>query len=635
MMKTKKVSMLVLASIMGLGCTACNVGGGGIGGDADDVQIIVQTPNLGYGIDWLKEFNDRFMQKNKDKDYGNGKKGVFVDIDTSASTHSTATMTSEGSHIYIYAGKAKDLAASGNLLALNEIMTEKYDNGKSIEDKCYDNLLDRYKGTDGKYYTIPAYQMYHGISYDVELFDKYGYYFADTKPGIIDEGNCVEFSSALLSNVNYYSDVGFAAGSTGKFYFVDVENSAWKTHKSVGPDGKSGTLDDGLPSTLYELIVLCEKMYNDGVQPIQFAGEYPEYINPLMDSLMFALQGPDKIKAMYDMNGEIEVVTGFSEENLVGDIDYLKKPITKTIEITEESGYYTTWQVERYYAEAFVEILETEVGFFADGSHSTNSVTHLGAQENFIYSGYNKIGQNAKEVAMLVDSSHWWYESEIRGTLDAFYMMNKDCTERKVAFMPLPTNVANRVTGEKTTHTTNGITESVAGNELSPAQTLSSGTGGACTYVNKKVADDASVYSAVKDWIQEFYSYSELSKFTASCGFKMAMEYDLKDEDYNSMTYFERDLWDKMKDAYIYVGEGCATVNGNSTLFALGYKSGFFSCCGRATILQCFRADNPHSSMKGFESQIIEKDRWSYYYKGQYPNDIETVDDTIFVKKYS
>ena len=212
--------------------------------------------------------------------------------------------------------------------------------------------------------------------------------------------------------MNYYADVTFAAGSTGKFFFVDIENEHWESHKSVGPDGEEGTLDDGLPSTIYEFIVLCERMVNDGVQPVQMAGQYPQYANPMLDGLMVSLMGPEKYAATNSLTGEVEVVTGFTNENLVGNIDYIKKPITKTIEISEESGYYMTWQVEKYYAQALLEILDKQSGFFADGSRSVGAVSHLGAQENLIFSGYNKLGSTAKEVAMLSDSSHLYFESK-------------------------------------------------------------------------------------------------------------------------------------------------------------------------------------------------------------------------------
>ena len=74
--------MLLLAGVMGLSCTACGVRQSGLGGDGDDVEIIVKTANLGYGTSWLESFNQRFMDKYKDKDYGNGKKGVYVEIDS-------------------------------------------------------------------------------------------------------------------------------------------------------------------------------------------------------------------------------------------------------------------------------------------------------------------------------------------------------------------------------------------------------------------------------------------------------------------------------------------------------------------------------------------------------------------------
>ncbi|MBE7100178.1 MAG: hypothetical protein E7364_01050 [Clostridiales bacterium] len=630
----KKVSILLLAGMMAFGCTACNMGKSGMGGDADDVKLIVQLADLGHGTMWVQDFNKRFIEQYKDKDYGNGHKGVYVDIDTSQNTHSAGTMSTEGTQIYLYSNQAKKMAANGTLLALDEIVNEKYDNGRSIAEKIPAGIIEQTKGTDGKFYTIPTYETYVGVFYDVELFDKYGYYFADPRPGVVDEGNCYEFASTLLSNVNNYADVSFASGSTGKFFFVDSENSDWETHKSVGPDGVANTLDDGLPSTIYEFIVLCERMQEEGVQPVQMPGQYPHYVNQLMNAVLAQLQGPEKMETTYTMEGTIDVVTGFSDENLVGTIDYLKKPITKTIEITEESGYYTTWQVERYYAEALVEILETQPGFFADGSREVGGVSHLGAQENFIYSGYNRLGQTSPEIGMFTDGSHWWNESRTRNTLNNFYKMNTNCQERKVAFMPMPSNIANRVTGEDKIKTTNGITESVKGHPLTLSQP-GSGGGGYCCYVNKKVANDSSVYEAVKDWIQFFFSDAELSNTTASSGFMMRLNYEVEQDDYNKLVYFEKNMYQTAKSAYIYRGLGCMSAQENPTLYNRDYNSGYFTCCGRSSIVECFRAKNSHSTMEGFEKQIITMKKWSEYYHGQYPEDISAVDNTVFVKKYS
>ena len=101
---------------------------------------------------------------------------------------------------------------------------------------------------DGKYYALPHYETYMGVSYDVSLFESKLLYFSANP----DNGNN-----------------GFITSKTEK--------------RSMGPDGKTGvqngidySLDDGLPSTYEEFFKLCDYMVVRNVTPFVWPGSAAE-----------------------------------------------------------------------------------------------------------------------------------------------------------------------------------------------------------------------------------------------------------------------------------------------------------------------------------------------------------------------
>lgn len=607
----KKFIAILLCMLFVLGQTACNKPSTN-GADADDVIIEFAIANLGYGKDWLESANQRFMYSVEDKEYPNGKKGVYCKYVFGTPEQATSISTS-GTHVYYSSGRGTDLANTGNLLCIDEIVKEKYDNGKSIEDKMYEDYKEFSLGNDGKYYTIPTFESYCGLSYDKDLFNRNGYYFANN--------DAEDYTPRKSELINY------------TYNLVDVNIEGWENNKSCGPNGEYGDYDDGLPSSLYELIALWEFMSKDGVQPVQLAGEYPNIANFFLDGLMASLMGESRAEATQTFNGTMEVVTGFGaslsqRQNIINGVDYLDKPTTKTVQISEETGFYTTMAVERYYALAALEIIEKE-NFWAQGSDTiTESLSHLDAQKMFIDSGYTNIKGQAKEVGMIMEGSYWYNESTIRGNFRNFYSLNKDCKERGVAWMPLPVNIANSVTGEDRTETFNGITESVKGERATLVQAHQS-----CLYFNKNIEKDQAVYEAVKDWIKFMHTDEELSNITADSGFKRALIYEVDDKDKENWSGFYADLFEYAKDAYVLrpVG-GNKTYNANaSSLYVKGEHSGFWNC-HRTSFMFCL-GKSEHNAQVAFENKMLTAQQWkNSYYQGSNKEAVDYIDNIVYNK---
>ena len=95
-------------------------------------------------------------------------------------------------------------------------------------------------------------------------------------------------------------------------------------------------------------------------QNLTYYNAYEEKIYSFNDDVPIrTVRNSEGARNNYDFNGQSEIVTGYTEESLFGLAD-VKVPETQVVDITEENGYYTTWEVEKYYAEA-KEIL-TEAG---------------------------------------------------------------------------------------------------------------------------------------------------------------------------------------------------------------------------------------------------------------------------------
>ena len=106
------------------------------------------------------------------------------------------------------------------------------------------------KEADGKvhYYAVPHTDGYSGLIYNVDVFDKWGYYFSSD----IDTEDVSDWAIEDL----------FTKG----------------TSRSKGPDGKANTSDDGLPATYEQFFILCDMISQDGNIPVTWTGEnYKDY----------------------------------------------------------------------------------------------------------------------------------------------------------------------------------------------------------------------------------------------------------------------------------------------------------------------------------------------------------------------
>lgn len=370
--------------------------------DASRTQIFVNNFGGGYGGEWLAKVKARFEAKHAEESYEEGKKGVQVYINNLKSIADVKVDTILDNRDEVYFTEQSyyyDLKTKGILGDITDIVTPKlaeYGESRSIEDKLSDEqkaYLGIQENGETHYYGIPHYNGFFGLTYNVDLFDEKGFYFAATP------------LSARLDD-----------------QFISGKNSK----KSAGPDGAMGTSDDGLPVTFEEFFNLCEYIVKKGCQPMVFAGKQPDYANNLINAIATNIEGKEQMQKVFTMEGEATDLGKIVNGEFVKDSD----PTT----LNSSIGYETSRMGGKYYGIKFMEtVLNNEK--YRNSTVTNSGYSHIDAQTDFLYSGYD----GTSSIAMLSDGV--WWENEAKDIFQALVDEKGPSfarTSRKFAVMPLP-----------------------------------------------------------------------------------------------------------------------------------------------------------------------------------------------------
>ena len=546
-------------------------------GDSTTTEIVVELKDGGTGYSWLEECGARFSEAMKNYSYAPGKVGVKV-IVTPVENPSLSASETSGTCIYDLwnVTNLANLANTGKIVCIDEMITEKSDTrlgqAISIDDKIDSVNKSKYQ-VNGKYYGAPTCEYYPSLSYDVNLFDRYGYYLAN-------EENGRAFDSTILDET---------------YYFIEIDDNS---NKSCGPDGEFNTEDDGLPSSISELIALCEFMKSEGVSPLSFTGQYVYYANFLPTALMIALQGYERSLSMYNFTGSAEIVIGESDVPLYPGCTYINKPITKTVELSEENGYLTTWGIEKYYALAFTEIAYSE-GWF--GRCVTTQKSQLDSIQNFIFSDFSS---KYEKIGIHIDGSYWYNEGKIHDYFKMYENMSSltGFEERKLAYMSLPVNISESVT---------------EGN--GKGQTMTDMAYGMFV-INGNLKNNEELLNASLDFLRFMESDAELSKYSSDTSIKRSLNYDLSTSDSSSLGYYGIELFkllNKESTNVIYLAANNKTFKANSDAFELGWTNAYFKFGSQSVSYYDARERRYTQDMiTAFKKQAITKTTWKGMYQG-------------------
>lgn len=461
--------------------------------DETRTQLFVNNYYGGFGSEWLVEAKRKYEALHVNDEWEEGKKGVQIYINPEKSNmqeKASSVLTGRDEvyfteWAYYYSLKSEgllgDITDAVTKPNSYDVLDEKTQQNKTIESKLTSEQKQYYgiqEGQEVKYYGLPHYSSYSGIIYNVDLFDKELYYFADEPAGTKLED----------------------------FFIWDKTET-----KSAGPNGEYGDYDDGLPSTYEEFFMLCEYICQSGNTPITWSGAYSAYyLQWFAQALCADYEGADKMRISYTLDGTMDdlgkVVGGAFVEDA-----------TDTT-ITNANGYELYRSAGRYYALQFLAKLINTAKY--RGELSMNSgYSHTDAQDDFLWAGYD--GGATKPIAMLIEGN--WWENEASSTFNTMAStVSSDLArdKRNFAWLPLPKATEENLAQSRTADKASTVVD----------------------FIYSMCFMKANIASWKKDLAIDFIQFvntdEQLREFTKFTNTTKALNYTMNDNDLNGMSTF-------------------------------------------------------------------------------------------------
>ena len=498
--KALLLAVLMLSSTVGVACDA------GINyGDEENentAYLYVQCQQGGIGSEYLNKLATAFEEKFKDNaDYfAEGKTQVDVVVSESlTATGSDLRSSIANSTQNIYVAERMyyfDFLANDLLYDLTDITKATLEDGTTIEGKLFDDQKDSLTIKNGKYYALPTFAGFTGLTYDAELFADNSLYFADS----LDD--CSKpYATSSYTGKAY----------TGRGFVWDEESK-----KSPGPDGKYNTYDDGLPSSYEEFFYMMDAL-KESATPLIWTGASMHYTHYLFQALLSANSTKTEFISnfTFDSNGEkIKIVDGFETNG---------EPIIKEVVITDDNGYETLQQVNYYKALKFLHHLFSNNEYY-DSRSNGGSLSNTSAQKIYEESGPNP---KTKDIAMLIEGNYWY--NEAAGELKESEGKYANAKNRNFRFMPLPAQEYGTVTEHN-------------GTAITLADSLDY-----YLVANNNIKGNTEKEKLVEEFVKMFYLDASLQQTNVTTGMPLALKYELTQEQYNGLDNYPQSLWDIYK----------------------------------------------------------------------------------------
>ncbi len=606
--------MLLLSVILAFSAVAC---GGGGGQDDSISYFYLKSSNSGTGSEGLKALVEKFEEEYADYEFAPGKKGVVVELDAKGSTYFVDSMDSEAYHGYIQPYGVDNSQISKDLyLCLEDIFNEVNPlDGKTIKSKLPEftryltsgSSANQNGGKEG-IYLAPNMQFYGGLTYDKNCFDKNGLYFTSPEQTDVEYADIEELGYKTYNFVVDTSDLYEAAVKNADGTFKTHEEGWNSNHYlSCGPDGEYETFDDGMPSSLEELIAVCSYMRSKTIYPFVLSGNIQNNQHsceaPMMNSLLGAHE-----ETMRSFEGEdFEVVTGYKANSELWGMADVQEPITAKVDVTESCGYYTTWSTARYYTTAFWK-LAVERDWYTKTVKTSTS--HLAAEADFIFSGYDTVGREVG--AFMCDASYWVTESREQLNFEDFNkkkyqdehgnVISGEDRESQLIWLSLPRQIFGTVT------------EGKGSPEIMMVLTRNMGD-----VYNGVYRDSEEDMELIRQWLFFLYSDENLNFLTAyTNGLSMPMNYevDTTAECFNGRP-FAKNFHERRKNAVI---SDDSSTTMSFLLFPKDFYFHYWDDCWmgvgseRAYNMYMAYTQGGYSVHKAFEERLLGFDSWGSYY---------------------
>lgn len=515
----KKLIALILAGCFVLPFAACN---NAVNPNPDNPQGKYDVPGenktqinftvYGGALDgeWADIICEEFAKEYSEYYFGGGsKKGVYFNKNRTYNTSPETVGTTDQHIVTAYTTNIKNtLSNSSSYYNLKDLVTDDNREGGSIENNLFPMTKDQVRSYNGDYYALPYFEYFNGIQYNRNVFSE---------------------QKALFADESDTSAQSFKSKFSNKTYKLTNDNGIL----AKGPDGVAGTVDDGLPSSVEEFLVMMDYFKRrTNYWPITVSGACILYVESLVQGMIAALAGQKEMENYYNSTGEIEVIDRDSNGNIVYEtdghgnrlplfesIDYISKPKIKTITLTPENGYLASDLAARFYAYAILEIMQKE-NFFSPET-TDGGISHYDAQLQLMVG--NRIARYSN-AAMLVEYTYWWNESVNAGNVDQAKLVGISRENIDVRPMSLPTKFYSD--SEEVLETPSLLR-----------------VHGFYYFVSEKINLAPDVKEAVLAFTKYFYSEKTLKKITKISGYPLSLKYELSEQDLREMDNYTRILW--------------------------------------------------------------------------------------------
>ncbi len=492
-----KFLAIALTAITAFSASACVSNNQGGGGNGSTSELLVYGYAGGVGNVWLDKVIDRFETAFADYSFEPGKVGVTVETNKTKVGADLGTIQSAPEDVFF--SEWVDIPAvitTDKTLNIHDVVTTPLNtflegrttDTQTIEDKLYPESQAFFSFRNDTYYGLPHYSHSPTLTYNRQLFEDKGFYFAKDPVGTSLKGK-------FISNTN--------------------------TVKSCGPDGVLGNEDDGLPATWDEMFVLFDYISKtDGCKPITFAGKSAYgYTKYLLTNAYLNLVGKDVASYNYSFDSAgktINIVTGWESTQATA------LPTKGTATVTPSDSSALNKQLERYQALAILDkILDTEAWLGASATDSEAGM--LEAQKEFVDS-YNK-GENP--VAILMEGSYWYNEAkDARYFEEAEYNYGEEFEAMNdYQVMPVPRNYT-------------GTAKNIEG--VPQRKTVVADQSDSFACINASIADDANRVKLAKMFLAFCYTQESLAEFTETTDTVRYLKYTVDESklsDYGKSLY--------------------------------------------------------------------------------------------------
>lgn len=391
MKKTMKCLTAVLSVFTAMSAAGCR-GRGGVKEEAGKTNIYVGYYNGGVGSEWLDSAIAKFEERYSSYSFETEKTGVKVHIEKNKTTmlgkNLIDKISTNNNEIFLTENVNYYKFVERNLLyditdAAKQTLTE-FGENTSVYAKM-DGGLSSSLEVGGKIYALPFWEGFYGLTYNADLFEEYGWYFAE-------------------DGVSFTGDIN---------------------RLSAGPDREAGTYDDGMPATYEDFFALLGRISKDECTPLVWGGASPDYLSFFIGSLFADYEGLDDFMLNYTMEG--------TADDLVKELKADGTYELESVEISENNAYELARQEGLLVALRFAQTLLKDRDNYDANLCLSDLKTQSDAQSDFVL---NTSNSKAKKAAILLDGN--WWENEATKYFNMIDPSGNGKTSVNFKYMPLP-----------------------------------------------------------------------------------------------------------------------------------------------------------------------------------------------------